>query len=201
MLWSGARQNKRQTKVTATTTHTYQKLGAVFNQDFIWVVDHFAGEFDHFGCKRGAKEEALTLLGHLLLDQERVGPMAILLHHVIRLVQNKDLDRLGIDVLTLEPVDDLSRCTDDQVGVELFPLFGENPRQRQLDFETRHVRPHGPNGLVDNLNGKLSRWRDAERLYRRGIVDLDAKQHADGEGGGLSRTGLRLSNQIPGRIR
>ena len=60
---------------------------------------HLLCKSDDLARESGRKQQALTSLGHLLLDQQRIRPMTALGDHVIRLVQHEHLDVPRVDDL------------------------------------------------------------------------------------------------------
>lgn len=65
---------------------TYQCLWTTLNKNLIGIVHHLGRELNDFigECRR--EEQTLTGLGHLLLNQEGIGPMARFGNHVIGLI-------------------------------------------------------------------------------------------------------------------
>mmetsp|Transcript_10067 Transcript_10067/g.19367 ORF Transcript_10067/g.19367 Transcript_10067/m.19367 type:complete len:280 (+) Transcript_10067:347-1186(+) len=177
-----------------------QKLGAVFNQDFIRIDDHFTREIYHLFGECCAEQKTLAFLWHVLFDQDRICSVAIFFHHVIGFVEHEYFDSFRINRLAFEPVDDFSRCPNHQVCIHFLSPLDRHPGNGQLNFETLHILPHGFHCLVDNLNRQFTRGRHTQSLTSRWIVDFDAIQHAQREGGRFARPRLRLSDQIARRV-
>mmetsp|Transcript_21800 Transcript_21800/g.62065 ORF Transcript_21800/g.62065 Transcript_21800/m.62065 type:complete len:295 (+) Transcript_21800:631-1515(+) len=162
---------------------------------------HLRGEFDHLLWKGGRKQQTLTMLRHVLLDESRIGTMPAFFHHVIGLVQHKYLDLVGLDRFSFQPFHDFAGRSDDHVGID-GTLTARNlgARDGQLDLQTRHVGGHGLHGLVENLDGQFAGWRDAKGLGRCRLVHLDAVQHSKRECCRLSATRLGLTDEIARRV-
>ena len=84
--------------------------------------------------------------------------------------------------------------------VQLRPPLDLLPRQREPDLEALHVGRHGGHRILKDLHGELARGRDAQGLAGGRRVYHNAEQHPHDEGGGLTRPGLRLPDDVAGRV-
>mmetsp|Transcript_40909 Transcript_40909/g.73754 ORF Transcript_40909/g.73754 Transcript_40909/m.73754 type:complete len:232 (+) Transcript_40909:641-1336(+) len=177
-----------------------QKLRTTLNQNLIRIINHLLRKGNNLRRKRRRKQQTLTSLGHLFLDQQRIRPMTTLGNHIIRLVQNEHLDFLRINNPPFEPVDNLARSANNNMRIQLGPPFDRHPRQRQPHLESLHVRRHGSDRHLKNLHGQLPRGCDAQRLARGRCINVHSVEHPEDEGGGFSGAGLCLSNDISGGV-
>mmetsp|Transcript_17492 Transcript_17492/g.42046 ORF Transcript_17492/g.42046 Transcript_17492/m.42046 type:complete len:306 (+) Transcript_17492:1060-1977(+) len=127
--------------------------------------------------------------------------MTTLGHHIIRFIQHENLNFFGIDNPPLEPIHDLAGGANDNVRVQFCPPFDGLPRQCQPHLEPLHMRRHGSDRVLKDLHRQLSRGGDNQRLARGRRVDIYPVQRSDDECGSFPRSGLRLPDDIPGRIR
>ena len=58
-----------QNKKPLNQRQTYQEFRTIFDENFVGVVYHFLGEFDHLVSKRRTEEKALALFGQYFFDE------------------------------------------------------------------------------------------------------------------------------------
>lgn len=148
------------------------------------VLGHGGGEQDNLGRLREELEDVVDLLG------ETAG------QHLVGLVEDELLHAVGLEDAALDHVVDTAGGTDNDLGTLLEGLHvvadvGATNAGVALNL---HEVTDGDNDLLDLLSKLTGRSED------QGLAGLDAGvdllEDRDGEGGGLSGTGLGLGDNV-----
>jgi len=116
--------------------------------------------------------------------------------HLIGLIETEDLDVVGLEGTTLDHVEDTSGGTDNDVNTLLKLSHSLANRSSSDGGEALdvHVVSEGDENLLDLLSELTSGSEDESLGLLKG--DVDRLKDGDGEGGGLSSSGLSLSDNI-----
>lgn len=131
----------------------------------------------------------------LPLDTVALAAQALLVEHVVCLVENQDLDGLGLELLPPDNVEDGSRSSDDNMGIHVFTAMGRVGNSLE-ELETFHELAHHLSD-THNLSGKLAR-RSKDESLRLAESEVDAGEDVQDEGGRLACAGLGLADEVSG---
>lgn len=144
-----------------------------------------------------------------LLRAQRLVTQPLLIQHVVRLVEHKDLNVLGVDDLFADEVLQLAGRADDDVLVNLSTVldFGNGVCGGDVG-ELAHGLDDGHDLTRELAHGcEAYCLQGADESLRKGTWELsnlgcflfwvDASQHGEDEGGGFACTGLRLADHVP----
>jgi hypothetical protein len=116
--------------------------------------------------------------------------------HLVRLVQDEHLHRVGLEEAALDHIMDTTRSTNDDLRAVLESLHvladaGAADARVALDV---HEVSDGDDHLLDLLGQLTGRGKDEGLALLDGGIDL--LENRDGEGGGLAGSGLGLRDDI-----
>jgi hypothetical protein len=116
--------------------------------------------------------------------------------HFISLVENEHLHAVGLEETALDHVLNTTGSADNNLravlkGLHILTDTGTTDTSVALDL---HEISDGNNDLLDLLSKLTGRSKDQSLALLN--VGVDLLENRDGEGGGLSSTGLGLSNDI-----
>lgn len=122
--------------------------------------------------------------------------------HLVSLIEDKELQVLGLKEASLHHVVDTAGGTDDDMGATALELLNiilnDGTTNAGLDLDV-HVLTDGVND-VSNLHGKLTGWGHNKSLamvrHAAFWVSVNALEHTNGEGTSLTSTRLSLSDGI-----
>lgn len=140
---------------------------------------------------RGAHWDALFDL-HALLAH------ALLVQHVVGLVNNEDSQSLRIKLAAANCVHDSTRRADDN-GASNTGRSVNGAGHGGLDNEIGEELAHGLDDVLD-LTRQLSGGGQKECLGLVRFAVVDPRQNGNNERGGLSSTRLGLGNHVAGRV-
>ena len=139
----------------------------------------------------GARENVLFDL-HALLAH------ALLIQHVVGLVNNEDPELSWIELASTDGIHDSARCADNNGAPN--PRCSVNSAGHSgLNDEIGDELAHGLDNVLD-LTRQLSGGGQEECLGLVWFAVVDPRQDGNNERGGLSSTGLRLGNHVAGRV-
>lgn len=148
------------------------------------VLGHGGGQQDDLGGLRKELEDVVDLLGETTRK------------HLIGLVEDEHLHVVGLEDTALDHVVDTTGGTDNDLGTLLESLhvltdIGTTDTGVALDA---HEVTDGDNDLLDLLSKLTGRGQNESLASLEVLVDL--LESGDREGGGLSGTGLSLSDNV-----
>ena len=135
---------------------------------------------------------------YLPLDAETLVTQTLLVKHVVGLVNNKNLQLRGVELLALAKIHDGSRSSHDDAASNT-RLARDGAGNGGLDNQVLAELTNGLNNGLD-LAGKLSAGSKQKGLRLMGFGEVDARKNGKDESGSLSSTGLRLGNHVAGRV-
>lgn len=121
----------------------------------------------------------------------------LLVKHVVGLIEDEDLDALGVNKTPPQHICDGAWCANKNMRIKLLATPGRI-RDDSHCLKTLHELSHVCDDAQD-LTCKLSAGREYQRL-RLHLREVDARQAIERECGCLSSTGLRLRNHVCGRV-
>lgn len=174
---------------------TFEGKLVLLDEDTDGVAHELGGDLEDVLGHGGGQENDLGGLGEELEDVvDLLGETAR--QHLVGLVEDEHLHVVGLQDTTLDHVLDTAGCADNDLGAVLEGLHvvtdgGAANAGVALDV---HEVTDGDNDLLDLL-GQLAGGGEDEGLA--GLdVGVDLLEGGDGEGGGLSSSGLGLGNDI-----
>eukprot|EP01084_Bolivina_argentea_P016196 30324_1 len=177
---------------------TLEGQGLLLDQDTDGGAHELLGELEHVGGHGGGEEGDLDVLGEELEDLvnllgETLG------QHLIGLIEGEDAEGVGAEGTTLDDVGDTAGGTDGDHDTELELL------QILLDTGTTNegvAELGGVGHVLTNLGddgvgllGQLAGGGQDEAL-EVAVTEVDALEQGDGEGTGLTGSGLGLGDDV-----
>lgn len=144
----------------------------------------------HVNCRRGST---------LLLDAQALLAKALLVKHVVSLVNNEKPQLRDVQLASADDVHDSARGSDNDVGANGSVTL-QGARESGSDFETFAELSDAADDSLD-LTGKLATRCENQGLRLLGLGVIDSRQGGDDERSGLAGSGLRLCNHVTGRVR
>lgn len=135
----------------------------------------------------------------VLLDLHALLAHALLVQHVVGLVNNEDSQLSRIKLAAADSIHDGARCADDN-GASNTGRSVDSAGNGGLDNEIGNELAHGLDNVLD-LTGQLSGGGQKEGLGLVWFAVVDPRQDGNNERGGLSSTRLGLGNHVAGRVR
>jgi len=181
--------------VDVVLLNTLQGQLILLNQDTDWVVHELGGDLQdilrHSGRQKddlGGLWQQLEDVVDLLLETGR--------QHLIGLIQDEHLDLVGLEVSSVDHVENSTWGTNNNLdtrseGLDIVRQRGTTNRGVDGDVQ---VQTDVGDDVLD-LQSQLSGWSQDQSLGGL-LVDVDVLQSRDGEGSGLTGTGLGLSQHI-----
>lgn len=137
--------------------------------------------------------------GDVLLDLHALLAHALLVQHVVGLVNNEDSQLSWIKLAAADGVHDSARRADND-GASNTGRSVDSARNGGLDDEIGKELAHGLDNVL-NLTGQLSGGGQKECLRLMWFTVIDPRQNGNNERGGLSSTRLGLGNHVAGWVR
>lgn len=132
------------------------------------------------------------------LDTNTLVTQTLLVEHVIGLIKNKNLESSGDHSTSLDHIHNGTRCANDHRGFQFRRTAVGVCRNGRTNEKPRKELSHNLND-TDDLTSQFTSWGQDQglrcllHLLRREVETAKDIQH---EGGGLSGTRLRLSDQV-----
>jgi hypothetical protein len=116
--------------------------------------------------------------------------------HLVGLIEDEELDSIGLESTALDHVVNTSRGTDNDVDTileDLHVLTDNGTTNASMALNVHEVT-NGDNNLLDLLSELTSGSQNQSLALLDAQIDL--LKNGDGESGGLSGTGLSLGNNV-----
>lgn len=182
-------------RILTELSDTFQGQLLLLHQDSDRVTHELLGDLEHIGGHGGGQQDNLGLSGQKLEDVvHRLGET--LAQHLVGLVKGKDLHAVGLQEVSVDHVEHSTGGTDDDLRArrELGNVLLDGGTTDAGVAVDVHVVTEGDNDLLDLL-GQFS-GRGQDQGLRLLLAGVDSLQDGDGEGGGLTGTGLSLGNAV-----
>ena len=131
-------------------------------------------------------------------DPHTLVTKALLVQHVIGLVNNKDPELGGVELPAPDNISNRARRPDDDVCLDSLPA-GEAARHSGSYVEPFTEMSDCADHVLD-LARELSAGGEGQCLGLVGLIEIDARQTSDGESSSLSRSRLGLGEEVLRRV-